>query len=169
MIKYGVQGLVVIDGYNNRYELCENVTLGDPGMFNKEAVITIPMGKENRTLVVIPERDDSVKDRVGRAVGANYLLRSYALHLHTDTECDLAIRILHEINHGNNLDSDGMYTTSKDKFHQWMWDTDYQFKDYYTTDFTTYRNILGNYRMGKGQQVQLDYLLWLNYEGNNTY
>lgn len=167
--RYGINGVIVVDGYWNESEYCEDVLLGDPAPFNKDATILIPMGRENYTITIIHERDTPVRDRVGNYLGANLGLRSYVLHLKKDTDCDLAIRILHEINHGKNLDSDGMYTTSQGEFNQWMWDVDYQFKDYYTVKERVYQNELGTYRLGKGQQVHLDYLLWLTHMNNSIY
>jgi hypothetical protein len=169
LYRYGIGGVTVVDGYWNKSEYCEDVLLGDPAPFNKDATILIPMGRENYTITVIHERDTPVRNRVGNYLGANLGLRSYVLHLKKDTEADLAIRILHEIDHGKNLDSDGMYTTSYGEFNQWMWDTNYTFKDYYTVKDRIYQNTMGTYRIGAGQQVQLDYLLWLFYMNNNSY
>jgi hypothetical protein len=169
LYRYGIGGVTVVDGYWNESEYCEDVLLQDPAPFNKDATILIPMGRENYTITIIHERDTPVRNRVGNYLGANLGLRSYVLHLKKDTEADLAIRILHEINHGKNLDSDGMYTTSQAEFNQWCYDVDYQFKDYYTVKDRVYQNTLGAYRIGRGQQVHLDYLLWLFYMNNNTY
>jgi hypothetical protein len=169
LLRYNVTVAGVIDGYDNRNELCIDDWLQDPGLFNKNGFVMVPYGRENFTVTIINERDPSVKDRISNVLGSSWDLRCQLIHLSTDTDCDLVMRILHEIGHGKKLDSDGLYRESGREFNQWMYDTNYKFKDYFTVNERIYQNILGKYRIGRGQQVNLDYLFWLMNVNNNVY
>jgi hypothetical protein len=159
--RHGISVADVLDGYNNVSGYCTYVTFDDHTLTNPTGTITIPMGIQNFTLTIINEHDDSVARRGSKIIGGNYYLRSDVIHLSSDSDADLSIRILHEIDHGLNLDADGMYTTSRVEFQSWMDSVNYPYSDYYYERSTKYRTLDGRYGSGYGAQVNLDYHLWL--------
>jgi hypothetical protein len=114
-------------------------------------------GKENYTLVLLNKHDyQTTTDRfLYRIVGGGLPQRAYALTKHGDSNYDAALRILHEISHGKQLDADGMFTTQRDNFSQWLNTTNHPYKNnYHERPFQNYKTI-------ELEQLYLDYHLWL--------
>lgn len=128
-------------------------------MFQK-SVKKIPVGNRNFTIVVINQNHESIKNTLPLWGGHTLDERAYVIHYNKDDSVDLGIRILHELCHTMHLDADGMYTTNKDAFKNWMVSSGYPFKNFYEKPYI----YIGNenyYNKNGGKQILLDYHIWL--------
>lgn len=131
--------------------------IGPLGVFD---VYDIPLGIDERTVVIISPNDKAFEWKAIVNAGAAVGNRSYVIHFPDDNSVDLGIRILHELEHTFYLDADGMYTTQREPFRAWMWATGYPYKDFFENRYKYYGTSNNFYENG-GQQVLLDYHLWL--------
>jgi hypothetical protein len=123
--------------------------------FGKKCVF---FGKDNYTLVVFNKNDyqiglDEVFDKY---MGGGYEKKGFIYVREKDSHYDIALRMIHEMAHGEMRDADGMFTNQKTNFTKWMNSVKYPFIDNYNDG-----GILKNYKSKDVRQVYLDYHLWL--------
>lgn len=115
-------------------------------------------GRINHTIVIVPYNDPALRF-VKPVGGFAWDTGGYVVHYYSDNSVDLGIKILHEFEHTLNLKADKLYS-DKDEFQKWMIESNYEYKDFYENNYQYTSNNM-YYKYNGGQQVMLDYHLWL--------
>jgi hypothetical protein len=118
----------------------------------------VAFGRDDYTVVVLNKDDyQSWDDELfDKYIGGAYEKHAFILMRESDGSYNMAVRLIHEMGHGELRDSDGMFTSQKNNFTTWMTMVKYPYINSYKNE-----KIFKNFMPDDVKQVYLDYHLWL--------